>query len=754
MLPFPVTRGHPRLWIRPRDLAGLRRQSLAIGLPWRKQLLRTLDAERKDPVAWRQQQSPRFNPPHFALALGMAWRLTGNERYADAAEKYWAALDEYPDSHGYDGWGEVAEAGAVMYDWLHDWWRRRGLLRHAAQLVLFAGRRAWDDLRGRYILEDWHNYSLGLQAGVLAAALAVGDDHPDLEDGTLLRTMQQFHFTGLRVEGPFFQDFHPVEPFTRCLTAALRDNGGRGACCMQEATGSYMAVDSWEVVKMACLWQSAAPVAAGDALRNGLVWPEVQKAGEAILQIFRPDGRTTYLGDAYPGGLFSRMADGLVHLHARRPHPDFAALLRSTDPTTFGPLPIHPLLCARPDILPVPAELGRRPRIEQLPPSVLLDGVAILRSGWDEDATLLTFRCGRHGGWHNHLDHGSFTLFRGGPLAIDSGGGHYHVPHRPHYATRTLAHNCILVRNNSEPYWLGRFGQPVANDGGQRIVTVSYSPPHGRTGEPHTPLSTERQARLKDEFNMGSMLAFESCPAFDYVAGDATPAYTWPWSGIGDNPSRRVEEAVRQIVFLKPDWIVIFDRVEATRKEFAKTWLLHTMEAPLYRSGGHWQTPEPGRRRLPAEGPFQFRSGRGRMTVWPLLPERRVVRAVGGKGYEWWVDRMPNGHGANLPPEHGHGEVGSWRLEVSPRSPSRRDCFLTVIHAGLAKDRTPRDEARFDVQQDRIGVNLSISFASGDPLAVVQFALAGAVTADIHFAGRHARYAAPVPGRVALGSES
>ena len=119
-------------------------------------------------------------------------------------------------------------------------------------------------------------------------------------------------------------------------------------------------------------------------------------------------------------------------------------------------------------------------------------------------------------------------------------------------------------------------------------MTVSYCPPQEQTGQPHSALTAERQARLKDEFNMGSMLAFESSPAFDYVAGDATPAYTSPWSGLGDNPSRRVEEAVRQIVFLKPDWIVIFDRVEATREDFAKTWLLHTMEAPLFRAGGRW----------------------------------------------------------------------------------------------------------------------------------------------------------------------
>ncbi|HJN17684.1 MAG TPA: hypothetical protein QGH10_19420 [Armatimonadota bacterium] len=47
------------------------------------------------------------------------------------------------------------------------------------------------------------------------------------------------------------------------------------------------------------------------------------------------------------------------------------------------------------------------------------------------------------------------------------------------------------------------------------------------------------------------MTAFETRPEHDYIAGDATNAW----------PADVVDEAVRQLVFLKPDTVIVYDRV-------------------------------------------------------------------------------------------------------------------------------------------------------------------------------------------------
>src|SRR5262249_13625238 len=152
-----------------------------------------------------------------------------------------------------------------------------------------------------------------------------------------------------------------------------------------------------------------------------------------------------------------------------------------------GLTPMHALLRWQPP----PKKI--RPWSEGLPTAVLIDPLAVMRSSWRDDATLVTMRCGLHGGYHNHLDHNAFTIYRSGALAIDSGGLNYIGPHRTEYAMRTLAHNAILVRDPKESHWLGRYNSPTNNDGGQRLVTIAYNPPNQFTGNPHAILTEERR---------------------------------------------------------------------------------------------------------------------------------------------------------------------------------------------------------------------------------------------------------------------
>jgi len=747
-----LVKGHPRLWISPSQLPEFRRQAGGYRKRWRDDLLKKLEPSIASPAAVRAKVMAY--PDYFALALGQAWRITGEKRYSRAARWLYEGFGEYGvyNAAGYDTWGITAETGALLYDWFHDYWTSTGEAEHVAQLVAFASRRALDDLLRLYIVDDWHNYSLGLQAGVTAGALALGTDHPRVENGALLKTLHQLHFTGYSYDGWRLQDAYRVPPTRMCLDAALRSGGGIGFATHAEASGAYHSVDAWDLVKMAEYWTSAlTPKARG----GDIVWPEFARAGEAMLAFLRPDMQNMVWGDAtpYSGPRHTRIANTLYHLQARTPNPTFAEFLNATGHSADGPYPLHALLCAQPGAAaePAPREFDRSV-FEAWPTAAFLDPVSVLRSGWDADATFITFRCGRHGGWHNHLDHNSFTIYRGGPLALDSGGIEYTSTHRPEYAMRTLAHNAILVRNPREKHWNGRLAKPTQNDGGQRLVTLSHMPPNPDTGGPHAILTEERRAKLGDEFEMGRMLAFEPGEQFDYLAGDATRAYTYPWSGLGTNPSRRVEEAVRQLVFLKPDLVVVFDRIEATRPEFEKTWLLHTQGDPVAFAGAKRLKPKPGVRALPSNACVEAECERGRLTAWPLWPKARTVRAIGGKGYECFVEHAvePGAkRGFNYPAPANQEETGRWRIEVQPKKAARRDCFLTVLHAGLKRHTPARKQYTFEVRETEALLEVHIYQAKrAQPLAVLGFRTQGAVRLEYRLAQGDGVFEAPPPERV------
>ncbi len=762
---------HPRLWLAPGGLRALKRASRGFRRPWRVILLRTLEKYLQGPsMQWAFREMPKdYSLERKALALGVAWRLTGDERYAAAARRMLEALEEYVERiwGSYDAWGEAAEAAAYLYDWFHDRWEQAGIARDAAQFVAMFGRRAMGELLDRYILDDWHNYSLGLQSGILAAALAVGRDYPSVEDGTMLRTMWRYHFTGFRTDPVKMQDFHRPGAAVHCLDSALRADGGAGFSCLWESTGAYHHIDVWECVKMAELWTHATDL--GDC---GPVWPELAAAGEAMLLTIRPDGRIAVWGDAAPYRVGrSYINTILTILHARTPRPDFAAFLRRCGTFEDNSLPVHHLLCALPDALPARGGngscseegLGEVPVCRSLPLAARAGPLLLLRSDWGDAASMVTFRCGRHFGWHNHLDHNCFTVFCRGALAVDSGGGHYHTSHRPCYAARTIAHNGILVLDPSERSWPGRYGLPVSNDGGQRLVALSHQPPNDSTGGPHAPLTEERAARLADEFEMSRLLAFEARPdrmrpELVYAAGDATRAYTYRWSGKGTNPSRRVEEAVRQIVFAPPDWLVVFDRVEATRASMEKKWLLHSIEAPaVVETGGELSRPDAGISFLPPDGPFVVEHGGGRLTIWPLLPAERRVRAVGGDGYEFWVDGTGGGQsGMNYPPSGAHGEAGKWRLELSPARRSARDYFLVSMHIGgigNSSAEQPWEAFRFDVRS--LGGFFELLILSQErgkrPILTAKFMEEGPVGVAVERGGFEISHRAPTQPRVPRG---
>jgi heparin/heparan-sulfate lyase len=195
---------------------------------------------------------------------------------------------------------------------------------------------------------------------------------------------------------------------------------------------------------------------------------------------------------------------------------------------------------------------------------------------------------------------------------------------------------------------------------------------------------------------------------YHYARGDATRAY---------QPSK-LELFTREITYApKQDVLVVFDRVRATDPRYRKVWLLHGVNEPVLEAANGAAAGNGGTSYTNAPA-FRFEEGGGRLRVHSLLPREREVIKRGGPGNEFWTPGGAAGgdwgSGQNWalePPEGGplpadellrkmwktfYGEnferlarsnrravvPGSWRVEVSPRTPAKEDLFLHVLEIG------------------------------------------------------------------------
>jgi len=138
------------------------------------------------------------------------------------------------------------------------------------------------------------------------------------------------------------------------------------------------------------------------------------------------------------------------------------------------------------------------------------------------------------------------------------------------------------------------------------------------------------------------LTAFEDKPAYAYALGDATAAY---------NPAQ-LSKFTRQLVYLKPDIFVMFDRVVTATPAIEKRWVVDPAGAPVAVGGND------------------------------LL---RISNASGG---DLWMKRLlPIGAAVT---------VAATGIEVVPASPGVEDYFLHVFQAvdtGTAQNQVQADDA-------------------------------------------------------------
>ena len=331
---------------------------------------------------------------------------------------------------------------------------------------------------------------------------------------------------------------------------------------------------------------------------------------------------------------------------------------------------------------------------ENFPPSRFFPtrGLACMRESWDTDATFVHFACGawakgRDDGRRN-ADNNQFTVYRKGILALDTGGQHgmdaatfkFNPPgnhHTRHYASETIAHNAILVRHPDDDAFWKAYGK--CNTGGQ----VFDKWPAAWTEKRGMPVPAPSEYSWAGPPRpTGRTLAWETSPEYDYVCGDAANSYS----------PTTVDAFTRQLVYVRPDLIFVYDRVETARDGCRTTWLLHAADRPV--TDGR-ETPDV---RVHPEGHFLWEGSTatvtdeergGRMFCRVLEPMKREVRLVGGENHEF---ELPDGTNPGPTPETyrlsdaalragravGLGLRG-WRIEIEDRTGGRSVRFLNVF---------------------------------------------------------------------------
>jgi len=314
---------------------------------------------------------------------------------------------------------------------------------------------------------------------------------------------------------------------------------------------------------------------------------------------------------------------------------------------------------------------------EQFPQDMLFKtrGYVSMRSDWGTNATFVHFHCGRFEiDGRNQCDNNSFIVYRKAYLACDSGTRGVNNPeqkqysdgkHHENYFAQTIAHNSITVGTNCDP-------SPLCHTvlGGQvSRVPLDWLKTYGLPATEDNRWS--RQA--------GTIQAYETTPEYCYAVGDARCSY---------DPDV-VKAFTRQLLYLRPGVIVLFDRVRAAKPQDVKRWYLHTMAQPLCVDGQ--LRPDS---RVHRDGHFLatgrvLRSAHGGSALFSrmLLPRSATLRVLGGKGhqfevggenydmYELWWEKIGT---REYQEEIG---IGWWRVEVEPQEPQADDVFLHVLWA-------------------------------------------------------------------------
>lgn len=243
-----------------------------------------------------------------------------------------------------------------------------------------------------------------------------------------------------------------------------------------------------------------------------------------------------------------------------------------------GPLECAPHRFATAVSVPVALALGwyepaaPTVKMDELPPTTLLDaeGWARMRSGWTDKDTELWFISGVRDHTTRHQPN-TFMVARGGRFLIGTPANWADDGNcSPSWGNTVVAGDKWLLRwqtnlnapRSEEKDIIDRFSPVNWSYLSREKQLNGYAPAEGGWGG-GIDLHGHTETLMMDD---GRITGYETWPEFDYVAGETTGA--WPVDEIRSHQ--------RQMVFLKPSVLLVYDRVRLGPNGHPSKWLAAT----------------------------------------------------------------------------------------------------------------------------------------------------------------------------------